>query len=47
VLFTSTGIVLISCLFGAAFNLFLLWLLHRHREAFTPAPSAPPLPADL
>jgi hypothetical protein len=46
-LFTSTGIVLISCLIGAAINLFLLWLLHRHREAFTPAEPTPPLPAEL
>jgi hypothetical protein len=47
IVFNSTGFVLLSCLFGAAINLFLLWLLHRHRDAFTPAPPAPPLPADL
>jgi hypothetical protein len=47
IVFNSTGIVIVSCLIGAAFNLILLWLLHRHREAFTPAPPAPSLPADL
>ncbi|MGA1980865.1 MAG: hypothetical protein ABSG84_00220 [Acidobacteriaceae bacterium] len=28
---------------GLAFCAFILWLLHRHREAFTPTPPAPPL----
>jgi hypothetical protein len=45
--FNSTGIVIVSCLIGAAINLFLLWLLHRQREAFTLAPPAPSLPANL
>lgn len=47
IVFNSTGIVIVSCLIGAAINLFLLWLLHRQREAFTLAPPAPSLPANL
>jgi hypothetical protein len=31
---------------GLASCAFILWLLHRHREAFTPAPPAPPLSPD-
>jgi hypothetical protein len=27
-----------------AFLGVVLWLLHRHREAFTPAPPPPPMP---
>jgi hypothetical protein len=34
-------------LIGLAICAFALWLLHRHREAFTPAPLAPPLPAEV
>jgi flagellar biogenesis protein FliO len=37
-----------SALFVLAFNLFLLWLLHRHRKAFRIPPAAdPPAPIGL
>jgi len=29
---------------GIGFNIFLLWLLERHRVAFTPLPEPPPMP---
>jgi hypothetical protein len=43
-LFAGHQLVLFSFLFATAINLFILWLLHRHREAFTPAPPPPPMP---
>jgi hypothetical protein len=36
-------IVIASCIFGLGLNLFILWLLHRHRDAFIPAPPPPPV----
>lgn len=37
--FVGSGAVI-----GLAVCAFVLWLLHRHREAFTPAPLPPPMP---
>ena len=30
---------------GLGFCILILWFLHRHRRAFTPAPPAPPMPS--
>ena len=43
--FSPGGIVLLLVLTTALYA-FILWLLHRHRIAFTPAPPAPPLSPD-
>jgi hypothetical protein len=42
--FSPTGLIIVFLVFGAAFNVFLLWLLHRHRTSFTPSPPPPPMP---
>jgi hypothetical protein len=43
-LFDSNWFIFVSFRFAAAFNIFLLWLLHRHRAAFTPSAPPPPMP---
>jgi hypothetical protein len=43
-LFAGHQLIIFSFLFATAINLFFLWLIHRHREAFTPAPPPPPMP---
>jgi hypothetical protein len=40
----SPGAVAFFSVLGMAAYGLILWLLHRHREAFTPAPPAPPMP---
>lgn len=42
--FGSPGIVMFFSTLGIAGYGVILWLLHRHRAAFTQAPPAPPLP---
>jgi hypothetical protein len=42
--FLSTGPVMFFSVLGLAGYGVILWLLHRHREAFTQAPPAPPMP---
>jgi hypothetical protein len=44
--FFSTGAIIFFTFIGMAGYGVVLWLLHRHREAFTPAPLVPPLPMD-
>jgi hypothetical protein len=44
--FASANFVAVCFLLGLAFNGFILWLLYRHREAFTPSPPAPPMASD-
>jgi hypothetical protein len=41
---SSPGAVAFFMLLAMAFYAVALWLLHRHREAFTPAPPPPPMP---
>ena len=43
--FASPGLIVFFMLVACALYVPLLWLLHRHREAFTPARPAPPMPA--
>ena len=43
--FGSPGILIFFMLIATALYGVILWLLHRHREAFTPAPPPPPMPA--
>ena len=42
--FLAPGYFIFLAGLGVAFNIFLLWLLQRHREVFTPQPPPPPLP---
>jgi hypothetical protein len=42
--FASPGILVFFMLLTMALYAVVLWLLHRHRAAFTPAPPAPSLP---
>jgi hypothetical protein len=42
--FASMGIIVVCFAVATAINGFVLWLLYRHREAFTPAPLPPPTP---
>ena len=41
-LLASPAFLIASFVFGAALNGFILWLLHRHRNAFTQVPPPPP-----
>jgi hypothetical protein len=41
---TYFGPMVIGMGFGIAFYIFLVWLLQRHRIAFTPLPEPPPMP---
>jgi hypothetical protein len=43
-LFASPGIIVFFMLLSMALYAVVLWLLHRHRAAFTPIPPAPSLP---
>ena len=43
----SPGAIVFFCVLGMAGYGVVLWLLHRHRAAFTPAPPAPPMPASV
>jgi hypothetical protein len=43
---SSPGAIIFFTLIAMAGYGVILWLLHRHRAAFTPAPPAPPLPAE-
>jgi hypothetical protein len=36
-------IIIFSSVFATGCNLFILWLLYRHRDAFIPAPPPPPV----
>ena len=42
--FASTGVVVFFTVLAMAFLGVILWLLHRHREAFTQVPPPPPMP---
>jgi hypothetical protein len=42
--FANTGALVFFTVLAMAFLGVVLWLLHRHREAFTPAPPPPPMP---
>ena len=42
--FASTAAIDFFLLLTIVGYAFVLWLLHRHREAFTPAPPPPPMP---
>jgi hypothetical protein len=43
---TSSGFLIFIAIFSIAFYVVLFWLLHRHRVAFTPLPSPPPIPLE-
>jgi hypothetical protein len=45
--FGSTGVIVFALALATALFGVLLWLLHRHREAFTQAPPPPPMPVSL
>ena len=43
-LFAPSRQILFSLLFAVPINLVIIWLVQRHRIAFTPAPPPPPMP---